>query len=305
MDSRMTLEEILAEGTGLLASSMRASSKRASSGHGSSHIETPGLDAALLLAEVLGTNREGLFVRGKEQVSPEDRIKYNSLLERRLDGECIAYILGRKEFYGLEFIVTPDVLVPRPDTETLVEAALEILKERKNKGPPEVLDLCTGSGAIAIVLKHEIPELKIWASDISPQALKVARQNGVKHLLSGSASHQIQFMESDLFSNIKGRFDLIISNPPYVASAEIEKLTPEVRREPILALDGGEDGLDCIRRIAAEAKNHLHPGGTLLMEADPGQMEKIRGLLEKNGFIKCRTYRDLSEQLRVMGGSLP
>ena len=285
----MTIQEALREGTTLLSSSTIKTAK----------VESPNLDAALLLAELLHVNRAQLFVMANESFSQKHYRCFQKLLKRRLEGECIAYILGRKEFRGLDFFVSPGVLVPRPDTETLVETALENLKKKKEEGKTlKVLDLCTGSGAVAIALKNEMPELKLWASDISSDALTVARKNSVRHQV------EIHFIISDLFNAIKYRYDLIISNPPYVASDEIQTLTPEVQREGRLALDGGKDGLDIIRRIIEEVGNHLIPGGTLLMEADPRQMEDIIGKMESHGFNECRLFKDLSGQHRVISGSI-
>ena len=276
----MTIREALKEGTSLLENS-----------------ENPGLDAALLLAEILKVKRASLLIMGKSLISQEDKNLYIKLLKRRNEGECIAYILGKKEFYGLDFYISPAVLVPRPDTETLVEMALEIIKRKEKKEKKKkvkVLDLCTGSGAVGIALKYEIPELEVWASDISPEALAVAQENCSRHKV------QIQLINSDLFASIKGKFDLIVSNPPYIASEEIKNLVIEVQREPLLALDGGKDGLEIILRIIKEAMNHLIPCGTLLMEADPEQMESIKNEMEKQGFKECRTYKDLSGQFRVI-----
>ena len=266
-------------------------------------VDSPGLDAGLLLAEVLGTGKAGLIVRGGEVLEDWTWDQYQGLLDRRREGECTAYILGRKEFWGLDFMVSPDALVPRPDTETLVEAALEALEGmgRKSQIPPKLLDLCTGSGAVAAALKHERPFLDVRASDISPKALALARANA-ERLFAGPGA--ISFVESDLFAALGGTiFDMILSNPPYVPGDEIEKLPPEVRREPRLALDGGSDGLEIIRRIAAEAPAHLVPGGVLLMEGDRGQMDAIAGMLEKNGFTGIKRYRDLSGRFRVIGGT--
>jgi release factor glutamine methyltransferase len=293
----MTVRDVLNEGRALLSSH---------------HIDTPALDAGLLLAEILHTDRAGLIIKGNDAAAGDDVAAYRRLLERRLSGECAAYILGRKEFRGLEFTVTPDVLVPRPDTETLVEAALEVLGVPGPAGVPSaadksrVLDLCTGSGAVAVSLKNERPDLELWASDISKKALALARTNGEKLLgfsKTGSAG-TIHFVESDLFEKFEtgAIFNLIVSNPPYVPSAEIEKLAPEVRREPKLALDGGEDGLGLIRRIIAEAGAFLAPGGFLLMEADPRQMTAIRALLNGAGWTDIKTWRDLSGRERVTGG---
>jgi release factor glutamine methyltransferase len=231
-------------------------------------------------------------------------------LERRLVGECTAYILGKKEFRGLEFTVTPDVLVPRPDTETLVEAVLELLGPQKdtrpggatgNAGSPRVLDLCTGSGAVAIALKNELPCLDVWASDISEKALGVSKANAEKLLGSAAAVH---FIESDLFEKIPAGadFDVIASNPPYIPPGELETLSAEVRGEPVLALDGGGDGLAIIRRIIAGAGAFLAPGGRLLLEADPRQMQAIAGLLTGTGWTGIRIWKDLAGRERVIGG---
>jgi len=208
-------------------------------------------------------------------------------------------------------LVNPSVLVPRPDTETLVEAALEILGTGNKKiaadhSRPRVLDLCTGCGAIAVSLKHEMPELEVWASDISAEALQTAKANA-QRLLPPEA---IRFLCGNLFEAlaasepcVSSSFSLIVSNPPYIPTAEIKTLSREVQKEPRLALDGGTDGLDVIRTIIAGATDYLCPGGSLLLEAVPGQMESIAGLLEKKGFAGIKTYRDLSGRQRVIGGS--
>jgi release factor glutamine methyltransferase len=265
-------------------------------------IDTPSLDASLLLAETLGTNRTRLILAYNEPLSGEGYRRFGQLLDRRLSGEPAAYILGRKEFRGLEFTVTPDVLIPRPDTETLVEAALKMVSDTIS-----VLDLCTGSGAVAVSLKHERPGLTVYASDISPKALEVARQNSRRLL----GEHEpVTFIESSLFSAFRTqaqdaaprRFDLIVSNPPYVPSAVIPTLSREVRREPQLALDGGNDGLDLIRRIINEAQEFLVPRGTLLLEADPGQMETIENILASQGYRGIQIFKDLAQRPRVIGG---
>jgi release factor glutamine methyltransferase len=310
--SPLSVREALREGSARL--------KRAAIG-------SPSLDASLLLAEVLGTDRARLFLIDQEILSGEARRRFEEFLERRLGGECVAYILGRKEFRGLEFLVNPAVLVPRPDTETLAEAAREAIG-RLSAGTPagtaetlRLLDLCTGSGALAIALKHEIPGLEVWASDKSGEALETAKINAARLLKAegpaarspgGSGGTEIEeppyagvrFVESDLFANIPGRFHVIASNPPYVPGGEIGSLPPEVRREPRLALDGGRDGLDLIRPLIGGAPEHLCPGGALLIEADPRQMAAITILLEKNGFKNIQIYRDLSGKERVAGAAL-
>ena len=287
----MTIQELLTEGKMLLGSPSP-----------SSFIDTPALDAALLLSEILHKSREELIAGGKEPVSEAERKAFYRFLERRKNGECVAYILGRREFRGLEFTVNHNVLVPRPDTETLVETVLEYIDSRKDKNNLFLLDLCTGSGALAISLKNERPFLTVTASDISPKALETAALNAARLLDSGSAN--VQFIQSDLFENIAGRFDIIVSNPPYVPSGDLASLAPEVQREPHLALDGGEDGLKIIRRIISRAGEYLLPGGLLLLEASPEQMPVIRTFLETHSFDNIRIHKDLAGRDRVIEGRM-
>lgn len=300
----MTISEILTEGKRMLAAPCS-----------NALIDTPSLDAALLLAEVLHTNREALIALGNEIIKNNDRKKFSELLERRRAGECVAYILGKKEFRGLLFTVNPCVLVPRPDTETLVEAALEYIDSMA--GPEalgkhiSLLDLCTGSGALAISLKNERPFLDISATDISKEALQIAEAN-VAHLLENIkfSGSPIKFFHSDLFKNIRGRFDIIISNPPYIPCAELASLAPEVKREPKIALNGGMDGLDLIKKIISHAQEFLQPvekfpaenfpGSVLILEAGPEQMQAITIILGKQGFGNIKVYRDLAGRERVI-----
>ncbi|MFP3090904.1 peptide chain release factor N(5)-glutamine methyltransferase [Treponema sp. TIM-1] len=280
----LTIGEALTQGTTLLRSA---------------GIDTPALDASLLLGEILRLDRAGLILADQTPLPPEARGLFDKSLKRRLSGESVAWILGRREFRGLEFAVSPEVLVPRPDTEILVEAALEFIDARGASPQLTLLDLCTGSGAVAISLKHERPGLRVSASDISPPALDLARKNARRLL---GRSDGINFLPGSLFAGISGSFDLIVSNPPYVPSALLETLAPEVRREPRIALDGGPDGLDLIRPIIAGAPEHLLPGGVLLLEADPGQMPAITALFTQGGYGNIRVFQDLSGQDRVVGG---
>jgi release factor glutamine methyltransferase len=278
-------------------------------------IETASIDASLLLAHVLGINRTALAANGTEELSEESFISFRTLINRRLNGECIAYILGKKEFRCMDFFVNPSVLVPRPDTETLVEAAIKQLAI-SNKLPADsgsdvannsirVMDLCTGSGAIAISLKKEMPHLEIWATDISVKALETAKGNA-SHLLPDVSIH---FCLGDLYDALSPHFqlpaplfNLIVSNPPYVPANKIRTLPAEVQNEPRLALDGGPSGLEIIKRIIKDAPNVLKRDGCILLEADPRQMRKIAIILEERGFKDIKLNKDLSGQERIIGG---
>ena len=294
---------------------IREALTRSAAGLKEAGIETSSLDASLLLAHILNVSRTALFASETEPLPEEKFAALRALIQRRLNGECTAYILGKKEFRGLEFLVNPSVLVPRPDTETLVEAALEILENNfisktprasavknssENDNAIRVLDLCTGSGAVAVSLKNEMPEIEVYAADISADALETAKLNAQRLLPSVS----VQFFLSDLYGALPcPPFHLIVSNPPYIAAGEIINLPPEVQKEPRVALDGGQDGLEIIRRIIEGAPGKLRRGGSLLLEADPSQMKKIAGLLEKNGFYNIKLYNDLSGKERVTGGT--
>ncbi|MDR1470578.1 MAG: peptide chain release factor N(5)-glutamine methyltransferase [Spirochaetaceae bacterium] len=261
-------------------------------------IETPHLDAELLLAHVRGTTRSILLAHSGDAVGEEERARYHAALARRAAGESVAVITGHKAFRYLDFTVTKDTLVPRPETETLVEAALEqiALKTAVAGTNVAVLDVCAGSGAVGLSLKHEAPATTVTLSDISGAALAVARQN------SETLNLPAAIILSDLFANIdnEATFDLIVSNPPYIPSAEIAALSPDVRNEPRLALDGGNDGLALIRRVVRDAKARLNSGGCLLMEADPRLMPAIQHLLHEQGYHEVAIRKDLSGQDRVI-----
>jgi len=266
-------------------------------------IKTPGLDASLLLAQILNTNRTKLIAKGTDRISEKKCAEFCSFLERRANGECTAYIIGKKEFRGLEFEVNKSVLVPRPETETLVETAMDIIQKNTQLNcVVNILDLCTGSGAIAISIKNEMPACEITATDISSDALNTAIRNAEK-LLSGNS---IKFFQGDLYDalsdSLPSTYSLIVSNPPYIPSDEIQTLSAEVQNEPRIALDGGISGLEIINRIIEKAPNHLQKNGYLLLEADPRQMEQITILLEKKSFIDIQLYKDLSGTNRVIGG---
>ncbi|MCL1815771.1 MAG: peptide chain release factor N(5)-glutamine methyltransferase [Treponema sp.] len=284
------IKELLSRGKSLLASE---------------NISSPDLDTSLLLAEASGLSREQIYTHDDLELSEAQGRRFFEMLERRCRGECTAYILGRREFWGLKFSVTSAVLVPRPDTEILVEAALGIL--RSMALPRSILDLCTGSGAIAVALKHERPDLEVLASDCSRAALVIARKNAEQ------MACEITFFQGDLFdaladnsSGAAGRhFSLITANAPYVPSSSIAALTAEVRNEPRIALDGGADGLNIIRRIIAEAPAYLEEGGSLVLEGDPSQMTAMAALMNGRGFAEPKLYRDLAGRNRVMAAVLP
>jgi release factor glutamine methyltransferase len=283
----MTVGEALVRGAALLRSS---------------GIETPSLDAALLLGHILGKDRAGLVLAGPEALGETAQARFDESLKRRLEGECVAWILGYKEFRGLAFAVGPAVLVPRPETETLVEAALEAIDTRYGPKGCTLLDLCTGSGAVGISIKHERPQTEVYASDISPEALAVARGNAERLLPEEGGDRGITFIRGDLLEPFSGGFDLIVSNPPYIASGDLASLPREVRREPALALDGGKEGLEIIRRIIRDAQDRINAGGGLFLEADPRQMAEITGILALGGYRNILTYQDLAGQDRVIAG---
>ena len=262
-------------------------------------IEDAQTDSWLLLSHVAGFSRAVYYLRSGD-IMPEEQIPaYRELIEKRGSHIPLQYLTGTAYFMGFEFKVTPDVLIPRMDTETLAGEAVKFLKRRRDvcKNKTRVLDLCTGSGCLAVSLKLMEGNSEVSASDISPEALAVARGNAGKY---GAA---ITFIESDLFEKIDGKFDLIVSNPPYIREDVIPGLAREVKdHEPHLALSGGKSGLDFYRRICREAPEHLAPGGALMMEIGYDQYADTAGLMTENGFMNVRRVRDLSGQDRVVTG---
>lgn len=257
-------------------------------------VETPRLDAEVLLAHLLGENRLYLYVHYDKPLNPTELEAYRDFVRRRAAREPIAYITGTREFMGLSFTVTPEVLVPQPDTETLVSAAKERLKGR---GAAHTADLGTGSGAIALSLLHLLPEISAVATDLSPAALKVAEENAARLNLAA----RVVFYHGDLFAPLTGQtFDAILSNPPYIPRGDIEGLPPEVLAEPRLALDGGADGLDFYRRIVREARTFLRPGGFLALEAGQGEAAAILALAEEYGWGQEEIVKDLAGIERVV-----
>lgn len=267
------------------------------------HIDSPRLTAEVLLAHQLGTTRVGLYMDFDQPIRPADVAGFRSLIRRRLNREPLQYITGIKEFWSLDFIVDPRVLIPRPETELLVEVAIEKSRSFREKGvaPVWVLELGTGSGAIAVSLAQALPGARIIATDVFGGALEIARLNASRH----DVSERIELLQGDLWAPLKRRdvgFHVVVSNPPYVRAADLEGLPPEVRdHEPRAALDGGETGMDCIERIIREAPDYLHPGGWLLVEMAPDQTERALALVsETKGFLEATRLKDFARRFRVV-----
>jgi release factor glutamine methyltransferase len=259
------------------------------------------LEAELLLGRVLGIDRIGLIMQSERPLATPELDRFRELFKRRRTGEPVAYLLGEREFYGLTFRVDSRVLVPRPDSERLVEVALERTRGRSMHG--NALDLCTGSGCIAIAFARQRQTWSVTASDISPDALAVATDNAHRT----GAVHNLRLLQGSLFEPVRGeRFDLITANPPYIPAAEIPELPVDVRDfEPRLALDGGADGLELVGQIAARAPEHLTPGGLLAVEIAADQGPRTAALLERAGFREVQIARDLGDRDRVVSGYGP
>ena len=266
-------------------------------------IESPRLCAEILLAHQLKTSRIKLYLDFDKPLNEKDISEYRDLVKRRLKREPVQYITGKQEFWSMEFMVGPQVLIPRPETEILVEQAISILPQAKNEPGSDttLLDLGTGSGAIAVSLAHELQHIDIWASDVSGEALKMAGVNALKH----GVDARIRFIEGDLFTPLKDisqPFDVIVSNPPYIPSEEYNELPAEVGQyEPKCALDGGKGGLSFIEKIILEAKDYLKPGGWLLMEMAPFQTARAMDMVEQSGFYgEKKVVKDYSRKERVV-----
>ena len=256
-------------------------------------IQEAALDARLLLEEVCRTDRNTLLVHGDRAVTEEEETQFRIFIERRSTHEPLQQITGWQEFMGLRFSVTEDVLVPRQDTETLVEEVMRYLRDGM-----EILDVCTGSGCIILSLLRYSNGCRGVGCDISEKALAVAGQNAKELGISA------QFIQSDLFESIEGRFEYIVSNPPYIRKDMIPTLMEEVRdHEPLIALDGGEDGLDFYRKITREATEHLYSGGMLFFEIGYDQGEAVKLLMEEEGYEEVTVSQDLAGLDRVVYGT--
>lgn len=267
-------------------------------------IESARLDAGCLLSDVLGCPRWLVVLEQRRRLTREQFGRYLRLLQRREQREPLAYLLGTREFWSLPLAVSSGVLIPRPETETLVEAALAACAQVSPpaSGRQVILDLCTGTGAIAIALAREVPQARVVATDMSRRALRIARTNAEAH----GVADRIVFLRGNLWRALDGvmpgwQGDLIVSNPPYIPSSVIETLMPEVQWEPRRALDGGPDGLDFHREIIRGAPWRLRPGGFLLLEIGADQASAVRRLLEAGGsFEGCRVFQDLAGRDRVV-----
>jgi release factor glutamine methyltransferase len=259
--------------------------------------DSPRLDAEVLLAEARGCQRIELYTSFEEVVDDAVRAKFRELVKRRAEGMPVAYLVGRKEFYSLSFRVTPDVLIPRPETEHVVITVLDLLK---GKASPGIVDVGTGSGCIAVTLAKHLPTARVTAIDVSAGALAIARENATTH----GVADRITFVESDLLANLPrgDSLDVIVSNPPYVTEAEWTELPTELRDfEPKLALVGGATGLEITRRLVPQAAERLKPGGWLVLEIHSGLERQTHELLAADGrYQKVATIKDLSQLPRVV-----
>jgi release factor glutamine methyltransferase len=263
-------------------------------------LDSPRLTAEVLLAHALDSTRVKLYSDFERPLSKAELTAFRALVEKRVQGAPTHYLTGSREFYNRRFHVDARVLIPRPETELLVEAILSLFDSQR---PFRAVDLCTGSGCIAVTLAKERPLAQIWATDVSAEACHVAQLNTEAH----GVSDRVSVLEGDLLSPIPAghRFDAIVSNPPYIKSNEIAALSAEVRSEPRIALDGGEDGLDVLRRIARESTEFLKPGGLLALEISDTQGEQVRGLLLEAGYQEVRIQKDLERRDRYAFGRRP
>jgi len=264
-------------------------------------IESPRLNAELLLAHSIHCTRERLYIHLHTQLIGKEKEALEESIRKRISGEPLQYILGHQEFWSIDFKVDPRVLIPRSETELLVEQALSILSETPFKRRPFVLEIGTGSGALAVSLAREMGDLFLVATDISHGALVLAKENA----RSAGVDHQIEFVDGNLFAPFrlfKQPFDLILSNPPYITHSDILRLAKEVRdHEPIIALDGGEDGMDFYRNIIPHAPDYLRKGGWLLLEVGQGQGSQVTEMIDQEGnFNLSERIQDLSGIERVV-----
>ncbi len=263
-------------------------------------VDAPRLTAEVLLAHVLSATRVQLYIDLDRPLSKAELVAYRAMMERRVAGEPTQYLTGTREFYGRTFKVDERVLIPRPETELLVEKTLEAIP---GDATCRVLDLGTGSGCIAATIAAERPNARVVATDVSRDACNLARANAT----ALKVQDRVRVLEGDLFAPLEPgtRFDVAVCNPPYIPSAEIRTLAPEVRREPVLALDGGADGLQLTRQLAAQTAGWLQPGGLLAIEVNERLGNEVLRLLQHRGFVRAGLQQDFSRLDRVVFGYKP
>ena len=266
--------------------------------------DSPRLDAEVLLAEALGCQRIELYTAFEQIATEETRSAFRELVRRRAEGMPVAYLVGRREFYSLAFHVTPDVLIPRPETELLVVRLLDLAKQRKSDSPPRIADVGTGSGIIAICAAKQLPDCRVTAIDLSREALDVARRNASEH----DVEDRIEFVQGDLLEPVaaESRFDFVASNPPYVTTSEWTGLARDVKDfEPRMALDAGVNGTEVIKRLIPQAATRLKPGGHLLIEIGPSISEAVESLLDQTERLeRGPTIKDLARLPRIVQAEL-
>ena len=282
------------EGSGTEARTLGEWVKEASSSLKQSNVESPKLSAQLILSQVTGLSRNRLIAFSEETITEAIRQQADRLLARRLEHEPVAYLLGRKEFRNLTLEVTPSVLIPRPETEELVDLALEI-----GRSPHRILDVGTGSGCIPLSLAEPYRTASLFGSDFSLEALRIAQSNDTER--------RIHWVQSNWLSCFPySEFDLITSNPPYLTRSEMEELDPCVRDyEPCIALDGGPDGCNCYRELIPEIAVALKPGGTTVLEISPTVEQGVVKIARESGLADIRTHRDLAGRIRFLTASRP
>lgn len=257
-------------------------------------------DARLLVMHETGMSQAELLLRYNEEASEDECLRVRELVNRRVAHEPLQYIFGEQEFMGFDLICSPDCLIPRQDTEILVEKVLELMAKQHDRTSFNVLDMCTGSGCIAVSIAKLSDKANVTGADISEGALKIARENSDK-LLAG-----VRFVRSDLFADIDGIYDIIVSNPPYIVTDEIGGLIPEIyAHEPMIALDGGSDGLSFYRRIVKDAPAHLAHGGYIAFEIGEEEAEPVVNMLIEQCFTDPKVYKDLAGYDRVITAKWP
>ena len=256
-------------------------------------IEEASLKAQMLIEYELGVSHEKFVMNCEDEMSKESAERFFCRIDMLIKGKPIQYIVNNQNFYGYDFYVDENVLIPQPDTEILVEEVIEIGKKIDKKA--KILDICTGSGAIAVSIRKNL-ECTMYAADISQSALEIARKNTVIN------NTEVSFIHSDMIENISGEFDMIVSNPPYIETETIKDLSDEVKNEPILALDGGKDGLDFYRILVEQAGNYLKKNGILAVEIGYNQKKEVMELFEKSGFCDVYSKKDFGNQDRIVVG---